>query len=94
MFGVLLVCTCVLAVVELSAKPVTALVWTMRLREKYWDGGVGQRMYMEGLSVMLAMAAKGACTAGCLSFSPYGSVCCACSEVTKNIIFFFNGSKT
>jgi hypothetical protein len=26
-------------------------------------------------------------------FSPYGSVCCACAEVTKNIIFFSMGLK-
>jgi hypothetical protein len=27
-------------------------------------------------------------------FWTYGSVCCACAEVTKNTPYFFNGSKT
>jgi hypothetical protein len=52
-------------VVELNHRPVNAIVWAMRLREKYAEGGVGQRLYTEGLSVLLAMARKGVWSPGC-----------------------------
>ncbi len=67
-----------LPVVELSAKPVTALVWTMRLRDKYKEGGVGQRLYIEGLSVILAMASKGMLPRATSSALSHTSLCMCC----------------